>query len=206
MARQVVAQLWCHNGMTSKDHMEHHMPWIWRKGNLLKISLINWVYVNLAFHTFTNRTVIYHYRAYVIMLSGKRIQLACDSADYIHCPNVGPTYDSERIQTAYECATYIYWPNVDPTDDSQRIPYILSSFDSVDNKRWSYVGPMYKTNPNQKPTARSTAYVGPTSYHIEFLDAIGCCISETRSEECWRVGWPYSRVAPLICYDPSSMK
>ena len=66
------------------------------------------------------------------MLSWKRNQAAYDSSD-IHCPNVGPTYDIQSIQAAYDSVDYIHWPNVGS-----------------------------KTNPNQKPTVRSTAYVGTT--------------------------------------------
>ena len=33
MARQIVAQLWRHNPMTSKSHMESYMSWIWLKVN-----------------------------------------------------------------------------------------------------------------------------------------------------------------------------
>ena len=33
MAPQIVGQLWHHNKMTSKSHMESHMSWIWQKVN-----------------------------------------------------------------------------------------------------------------------------------------------------------------------------
>ena len=41
------------------------------------------------------------------MLSEKRIQAGYDIADYIHCPNVGPTYDIQRIQAAFDSVEYI---------------------------------------------------------------------------------------------------
>ena len=36
----------------------------------------------------------------------ERIQAAHDSAEYIHCPNVGPTHAIQRIQAAYDSAEY----------------------------------------------------------------------------------------------------
>ena len=113
----------------------------------------------------------------------QRIQAANDSADYTHWPNIGPTDDSQRIQAAYDKADYTNWPNVGPTYDSQRIQ---AANDSADYTHWPNVGPTdlanvfynpliawivyvgptlvqrYKTNPNQKPTVRPIAYVGPT--------------------------------------------
>ena len=59
------------------------------------------------------------------MLFGKRIQAAYDNADYIYCPNMGPTYDIQGIQAAYDSVDYIHWPNVGPTDDSQHVLYII---------------------------------------------------------------------------------
>ena len=45
---------------------------------------------------------------YVSMLYGKRIQAAYASAEYIHCPIVGTTNDSQQIQSAYNSVDYIH--------------------------------------------------------------------------------------------------
>ena len=106
-----------------------------------------------------------------------------DSANYTHWPNVGPTNDIQRMWAVNDSADCTQWPNVGPTDASQRIQ---AAYDSADNIHWPNVGPTdvanvfytnliawiiyvgptlvqrYKTNPNQNPTVRPIAYVGPT--------------------------------------------